>query len=69
MLSKTDPSLFILCKKHLRIYVLVYVDDILITKNSNEFVEKLEESVGKQFSLKDLGRLYYSLGIQATYTS
>ncbi|XP_062114749.1 uncharacterized mitochondrial protein AtMg00810-like [Humulus lupulus] len=47
------------------IFVLIYVDDIIVTGNNvaelNDFIVRLN----KHFSLKDLGALHYFLGIEA----
>ncbi|KAA3483399.1 Retrovirus-related Pol polyprotein from transposon TNT 1-94 [Gossypium australe] len=47
----------------LTVYVLVYVNDIIITRSSDEY------TFHKKFSLKDLGRLRYFLGFKVTYSS
>jgi len=62
--SKCDPSLFI-CSSHGQIvYLLVYVDDIIITGNSNPLLQMLITKLNKAFSLKHLGDLDYFLGIE-----
>ncbi|BBN67442.1 transposable element gene [Prunus dulcis] len=42
-------------------------DDILVTGNNSSQVMMLIQRLGKLFSMKDLGRLNYFLGIEATY--
>jgi Reverse transcriptase (RNA-dependent DNA polymerase) len=44
------------------IIVLVYVDDIIITENNNEKIEKVKKYLKREFDLKDLGQLSYFLG-------
>ncbi|KAA3481453.1 Copia protein [Gossypium australe] len=44
------------------LYVLVYVDDIVITGNIYHYRVLLNS----EFSLKDIGDLHYSLGIEVT---
>ncbi|CAN1261943.1 Uncharacterized mitochondrial protein AtMg00810, partial [Linum perenne] len=66
--SKTDHSLFF----HLTpspIYVLIYVDDIIVTGASKEAVQELIGSLAQRFQVKDLGALNYFLGIQVNRTS
>lgn len=65
--SKCDPSLFIRITPHSTTYVLVYVDDILITGNSSTNIHTLKHNLNKIFSLKDLGLLHYFLGIEVKY--
>ncbi|TXG71321.1 hypothetical protein EZV62_006256 [Acer yangbiense] len=65
--SHSDSSLFI-CRTGGRVlYVLVYVDDIIVTGSSpvHEFIQ----SLARRFSLKDLGPLSYFLGVEALTTS
>ena len=47
------------------IYILVYVDDILITGSSQLAVTSVIRSLGMEFALKDLGDLHYFLGVEA----
>ncbi|KAG8486268.1 hypothetical protein CXB51_019636 [Gossypium anomalum] len=67
--SKTDSSLFIQKSGSQLIYVLVYVDDIVVTGTSFPAIDKFVTELHDRFSLKDLGRLNYFLGIEVTYSS
>lgn len=67
--SKSDNSLFICREGSQLLYVLVYVDDIIINGNDSHVISRFVEELDIQFSLKDLGRLSYFLGIEVTYTS
>jgi hypothetical protein len=44
-------------------YVLVYVDDIIVTSSTAQAVPMLIKNLGDDFALKDLGDLHYFLGI------
>lgn len=46
------------------IYILVYVDDILITNSSQKLIKELIKKLNKNFALKELGSLSYFLGIE-----
>ncbi|XP_023917795.1 uncharacterized mitochondrial protein AtMg00810-like [Quercus suber] len=59
-----DSSLFVFASHQIIIYLLVYVDDIIITGNSSSQVSHLVTAHSKAFKLKDLGVLSYFLGIQ-----
>jgi hypothetical protein len=63
--SKGDTSLFIYMKGEVIIYLLIYVDDIVVASSSNQVVEALLSNLRKDFALKDLGPLHYFLGIEA----
>ncbi|CAE6075150.1 unnamed protein product [Arabidopsis arenosa] len=66
--SLADTSLFIYQRGCDVIYVLVYVDDIIIA-GTTSLVTAFNKSLAARFSLKDLGALSYFLGIEATRTS
>jgi histone deacetylase 1/2 len=57
-------SLFIYDKGNVTIYMLIYVDDIIVTSSSPEAVIALLNDLRKDFALKDLGDLHYFLGIE-----
>ena len=67
--SIADNSLFILCSTNTIIYLLLYVDDIIVTGNNSTQVHNLIAALGQVFELKDLGPLNYFLGIQITQTT
>ncbi|GKC71343.1 ribonuclease H-like domain-containing protein, partial [Tanacetum coccineum] len=48
--------------------LLVYVDDIIVTKNNVDEVEKFKEFLRTKFQIKDLGKLRYFLGIEVLET-
>jgi hypothetical protein len=64
--SKSDTSLFIYSKNGVTIFMLIYVDDIIVTSSSSEAVIALLEDLRVEFALKDLGELSYFLGIEVT---
>lgn len=45
-------------------YLLLYVDDILLTGSSNTLLNMLIFQLSSTFSMKDLGPVHYFLGIQ-----
>jgi hypothetical protein len=66
--SKADASLFIYNKAWVTIYLLVYVDGIIVTSSLSMVVKALLEDLRSEFALKDLGDLHYFLGVQVTRT-
>lgn len=56
-------------KQGLLIYVLVYVDDIIVTGNNKAAVEAVISNLAQRFSVKDMGVLSYFLGIEVIRTS
>jgi histone deacetylase 1/2 len=62
--SKADTSLFYYCKRGYTIYVLVYVDDIIVASSCQTATTALLKDLQGDFALKDLGDLHFFLGIE-----
>ncbi|XP_071683516.1 uncharacterized protein [Lolium perenne] len=62
--SKSDTSLFIYCKRRVTVYMLIYVDDIIVASSSEQATQAFLKDLSKEFALKDLGSLHYFLGIE-----
>jgi histone deacetylase 1/2 len=62
--TKSDSSLFILKEKDHITFLLIYVDDIIVTGSNTKFLEAFIKQLNVVFSLKDLGNLHYFLGIE-----
>jgi Reverse transcriptase (RNA-dependent DNA polymerase) len=54
---------------NLPLFVLYYVDDIIVTGSNVNLVNYLISSFASHFCLKDFGPLHYFLGIQVTSQS
>lgn len=66
--SLSDTSLFIYKQGKDFVYLLVYVDDILVTGTSASLIQKIIAALAARFSIKDMGNLSYFLGIEAIRT-
>jgi hypothetical protein len=62
--SRSDSSLFIYKTKFLIIYILIYVDDIIITSSKPAAIDDLLHSLTHDFAVKDLGTLNFFLGVE-----
>jgi len=63
--SEADHSVFYCHTSPNRcVYLVVYVDDIVITRNDEEKIPQLKEHLFRHFETKDLGKLKYFLGIE-----
>ena len=62
--SKCDPSLFVYSQTGTTTYILVYVDDIIITGNSSKLIDTIVSKLNAEFALKDFGPRYYFLGTE-----
>ena len=51
------------------IYLVVYVDDIVITQSDQDGIQKLKQHLFTHFQIKDLGKLKYFLGIEIAQSS
>jgi hypothetical protein len=67
--SMTDISLFIYKKGSVIIYLLVYVDDIIVTSSLPAAIDALLSDLKRDFFLKDLGALNYFLGMEVKQTT
>jgi hypothetical protein len=67
--SLADPSLFLYRQGITVIYLLLYVDDIIVTGNTPSAIQSLLHQLGTEFDIKDLGQLKYFLGLQIEYRS
>jgi histone deacetylase 1/2 len=64
--SRGDTSLFYYNKGLVTIFVLVYVDDIIVASSSSSATKALLHDLEADFALKDLGNLHYFLGIEVS---
>jgi hypothetical protein len=64
--SLVDTSLFIYLQGSIQIYMLVYVDDILIIGTHPQVIQSIIAQLQQELPLKDLGPLRFFLGIQVT---
>ena len=62
--SKSDHSAFHKNFSSGIILLLVYVDDIVITKSDSKGILSLKSFLHSQFHIKDLGMLKYFLGVK-----
>ena len=65
--STADTSLFLPRRLELTMYLLLYVDDIVLISSLSDVVDKLVLNLRHDFSIKDLGPLHYFLGLEVTH--
>jgi hypothetical protein len=61
--AKSDTSLFILRRGSDMAYLLLYVDDIILTASSEALLRSIVSSLTTEFSMKDLGHLHHFLNM------
>ena len=65
--SKSDASLFVYRRGKDMAYLLLYVDDIILTGSSSSLLDRIKTSLKKEFPMTDMGRLSYFLGVKVEY--
>ena len=48
------------------IYLIVYVDDIVISGNDQDGIQRVKQHLFSHFQTKDLGKLKYFMGVEIT---
>ncbi|PKU83306.1 Retrovirus-related Pol polyprotein from transposon TNT 1-94 [Dendrobium catenatum] len=66
---RADPSLLVYNKATTQLYLLIYVDDLLLTGNDRSTINSLLQQLQANFDLKQLGQASLFLGIQISYTA
>ncbi|KMQ87101.1 transposon unclassified [Lasius niger] len=61
--SSKDCCLYTKCNDSVKMFVLLYVDDILLFGNCNTEIRRLKEVLSKSFKMKDMGRITKYLGM------
>ncbi|KAI3702665.1 hypothetical protein L6452_28413 [Arctium lappa] len=61
--SICDTSLFVYKKGDQMAYLLLYVDDIILTASSDALLNQILQSLSSEFKMTDLGPLHHFLGI------
>nr|CAN61640.1 hypothetical protein VITISV_021909 [Vitis vinifera] len=62
--SQADSSLFFYHSSLGTVYLLLYVDDMIITGSTPSLVHTFITRLSNEFSMKDLGDLHYFLGVE-----
>ena len=67
--SVSDTSLFVYKDGASTAYLLLYVDDIVLTASSTDLLLSIIGRLHAEFAMTDLGDLHHFLGISVTRTS
>jgi len=62
--SKANSSLFLYKTKSVTLFMLIYVNDIIITASDPVAIPDLLQLLNVDFAVKDLGDLHYFLGVE-----
>ena len=61
----SDSSLFIYRRDADTVYLLLYVDDIVLTASTANLLQRTIVALQREFTMKDLGPLHHFLSITA----
>lgn len=67
--SRANSSLFHFHRGASIIYVILYVDNIVVTGNDSTALRHFISRTHHKFAIKDLGQLNYFLGLEVSYTT
>ena len=67
ILNQTNSSLFVHHTTAGTVYILLYVDDMVLTGTNPALIKTLITRLSKEFAMKDLGSLHYFLGIEVQH--
>ena len=62
--SKSDHTLFLKHRCGKVSSLIIYVDDMVLTGDDSEEIQRLQVQLSSEFEMKDLGSLKYFLGIE-----
>jgi len=60
--AKCDTTLFIFCRGADMAFLLLYIDDIVLTASSTSFLQQIILALHREFSMTDMGPLHHFLG-------
>jgi hypothetical protein len=69
LISKADSSLFVHHSAAGMIYLLLYVDNMVLTGSNPSLIKTLITRLSTEFAMKDLGSLHYFLGVEVHHNS
>ena len=69
LISKADSFLFVHHSAAGTVYLLLYVDDMVLTGSNPSLIKTLITWLSNEFAMKDLGSLHYFLGVEVHHNS
>jgi hypothetical protein len=65
--AESDTSLFVFRRSTDMVYLLLYVDDIVLTASSAALLQQTIYALKQEFTMKDLGPLHHFLGVSVQH--
>ena len=66
--TASDPCLYVTSEEEIFI-IAVYVDNILLSRKSDQMMVRIKETLARRFEMKDLGMLHHFLGVKVVQNS
>jgi len=66
--ARSDTSLFVFHRGSDTVYLLLYMDDIVLTASLTELLRRTITALQQEFAMKDLGELHHFLGMEVQRT-
>lgn len=64
--TNADPCVYVSTRGKTKLMVLIYVDDILVCSQEENWIKEFNQGLEKEFDVKDIGLARYCLGIEIT---
>jgi hypothetical protein len=65
--AKSDTSLFVFRRSADKVYLLLYVDDIVLTASSTTLLQHTISALKREFTMKDISPLHHFLGVSVQH--
>jgi hypothetical protein len=65
--AKSNTSLFVFRRGTDMVYLLLYIDDIVLTASSTALLQQTISALKQEFTMKDLGPLHHFLGVSVQH--
>jgi hypothetical protein len=65
--AKSDTSLFVFRRGTDTVYLLLYIDDIVLTASTAALLQQTISALKQKFAMKDLGPLHHFLGVSVQH--
>ena len=62
--SNNDSCIYIYFDKNVTCFIALYVDDLMVVCDSNDFLNDIKTKLKREYSMKDLGEIKQFLGIE-----
>jgi hypothetical protein len=66
--SRSDSSLFVYRNGNTMSYLLLYVDDMILSTSTRELLQHFILNLKSTFAVKDMGHVHYFLGVDVKRT-